>query len=456
MKKNKGIELPNEYQTEYLTLAVMMQCQELLFDGVDQLQSHDFFDSRHQAIFAALVALSKEDKILTEAKVWSWIEAHFPNVVEKGYLFDMYHCYATNRHDFEDSIGSLRNASGVRRQALVLTDILNSIQGKQTSSEAIRDMAIKRLSEIETEKSDKTQYSIEEVNDLPMDGTELSIDDFFEEQRAKYLRGECVYRGMPTGYALLDKRLSGICNGHYIIVAARPGVGKTTFCLNLMLKLALQDVAVGFFSIEMGKNDVLDKLAGIYAGVNPKEAYEGEMSDWDRDKFRQARSKIARLPIYLDVMSGISLNQIISRTKRLILNNNIKVLFIDYLGLITFEDKKSNYFEKVQEISKSLMGLAKSLNIPIICICQLNRKAAEETPSKHHLAESGQIERDAHTILLLDSTNEGAAEGCVKLRVNAAKNRFGPEGYVNFDFNPATGLIKEIDYRLLSDLNKGF
>jgi len=452
MKKNKGIELPNEYQTEYLLLASLMQHSDLLLEGVDLLRDDDFFDSRNKTIFAAVAALSKENKHLTEASIWSWIEGLFPNCLEKNYLFDMFHCYAANRYDFENSIETLRNANCKRKQALVLTDILNAMESPQLSSDAIRDMVLKRISDIEVDFGEKTLFSMKEIVEGKMEGTDLTRAEFFDLQRQKYLRGEPCYRGMATGYNLLDRRLSGICRGHFIIVGARPGVGKTTFCLNIMLKLALQNIPVGFFSIEMARDDVVDKLASIMANVNAKAAYEGQMNEWDRSKFEEASSKIAKLPIHVDVMSGISLDKIISRTKKLILNNNIKVLFVDYLGLINLDQKCNNNAEKVQLISKGLAGLAKTLNIPIICVCQLNRVAAEQAPAKHHLAESDQIERDSHTILLLDSSSEGAAEGCVKLKVHAAKNRFGPEGYVNFDFNPATGKMEEIDYRILSDV----
>jgi len=187
----------------------------------------------------------------------------------------------------------------------------------------------------------------------------------------------------------------------------------------------------------------------IASGLDSGRVTRGLMNHEEFQRIVVAMNAVADLPIVIDEQESLKISQVISRAKRMVAVNQTEILFVDYLGEVKGDGKFSSKQEEVQAVSKGLRGLAKKLRIPIVCIVQLNRdmEKEERTPRKSDLRESGQIEADAHSILLLNrpsAEDENKQPGLTKLHI--VKNRFGRETTIHFNFEGDKGLFTEIDY----------
>ena len=219
-----------------------------------------------------------------------------------------------------------------------------------------------------------------------------------------------------------------------------------------------QNIPIGFFSLEMSCDDFVHNITCQEAKVSSKEVKRGFVKDIDLNNLINAVSRLQNSNIYIDDQSNISIAQLAVRTRRMVQTNNVKVIFIDYLGEITSDIKFPNRQEYMQYISKGVRAIAKNLKIPIVCVAQLNRDSekANRAPIKADLRESGQIEADAHTIILLhrpDLDDKFDKPGLIQAHI--VKNRFGEECRVDFGFEKTTGCILELS-NLKYDLEDNF
>lgn len=215
------------------------------------------------------------------------------------------------------------------------------------------------------------------------------------------LRGE--FSGCKTKFVDLDKVIVGMKNQQVAILAARPGMGKTTLAINIAYRLAKFDnTPVGFFSLEMSSVELTKKFAAIETQICNSRITnlgDGELKEY----FKNAQA-ISNLPIYIDDKPGASIDEIRTRAITMKRKNNVKLLVIDYLQLITTKGKSGNREQEISEISRKIKLLAKELDLPIIAISQLSRQVEQSDPKipfLHHLRESGSIEQDADMVLML-------------------------------------------------------
>jgi replicative DNA helicase len=244
-------------------------------------------------------------------------------------------------------------------------------------------------------------------------------------------RGVAGPNGLFTGFEDLDRLINGLQPSELIILASRPSVGKTSLALNLAYHVSFYHQAGVFFaSLEQSRHELGDRLLAQESRVNGQHIRLGRISREDCDRLTEAHRQIARANIHFDDAPYQSLVRISANARRLKRRENIGLVIVDYLQLIEPEDRKVPRHEQVAVISRRLKGLARELKVPVLALCQLNRMADESRPRLSHLRESGSIEADADTVLLMHHPED--QEGTVEIDV--AKQRNGPTGLVTLTF----------------------
>jgi replicative DNA helicase len=265
-----------------------------------------------------------------------------------------------------------------------------------------------------------------------------------------------VLRGMPTKHKYLDNLLGGFQRSDLVILAARPSVGKTSFAIDIALRMAEQGVATGLFSMEMSIDQVVDRFIANKAGVSMWKLRTGKLSHDDDDFLRitTACDQLKDLPIFVDDSSSPNILQMKAMARRLQANQKLGLLIVDYLQLMSAKRSYDSPVQQVTEISRGLKGLAKELNIPIIALSQLSRAVEQREghkPKLSDLRDSGSIEQDADVVLFIhrdDKNNYERAKEQNKLnqaQIVIAKHRNGPTGEVDFRIDPDSLRFLEID-----------
>ena len=428
---------------EAVLLGTMLNSINAVNNAMESLTDVDFFKPEHRLIFRAIQALYRQDlqiEIFTIANI----------IQERNPKFDMAYLFTLDRLNNEGEglyqIEKVLELSRMRKLQSQVFQCLQDVTDKKGTCEELASKLSKEIDEIILEKG-KEEKSINSVIWENYRDSGEPFWKYLDKRIENSFKGLISFDGLPTHYSRLDSCLNGLNDGHFIVVGARPGVGKTTFVLNLMKKIAYDNkIPTLFFSLEMSTDDVALNLACIVAHVQSKSVRAGMIDQVDHSNLIQAATELKATPLYIEEQPSLRISQLMARAKRHVSVNGVKLIVIDYLTLICGDVRYANKQEEIAEISKSLRGLAKKLKVPIICLCQLNRESEKEKrpPTKADLRESGQIEQDAHSILMLhrpevyDPLNKPGM-----LSVHIVKNRFGEETVIDFDFDKKTGVIKE-------------
>jgi replicative DNA helicase len=278
------------------------------------------------------------------------------------------------------------------------------------------------------------------------------IDTYYEQ--INYLqehRGEVL--GIPTGFRDLDEITGGLQRSDLIIVAARPGVGKTSFAMSLGYNVATRNQStVGVFSLEMSREQLVQRLLSMETGIDTHKLRTGHIRDSELATVMEAMGNLAATPIYIEDTPGQSIMEVRSKARRLQSQAGIDLLIIDYLQLMQGRRSDGNRVQEVSEISRGLKALARELNVPVIALSQLSRAVEGRTshvPMLSDLRESGSIEQDADIVMFIyreelydkESDKKGIAE------LHIAKHRNGPVGVVPMRFDSATTRFDDLSYR---------
>ncbi len=248
------------------------------------------------------------------------------------------------------------------------------------------------------------------------------------------------YIGIPTGISMLDRVITGLNKSDLIILGARPGMGKTSFALNIATNVAVKaNKTVCFFSLEMTRDQLAQRVLSGEAAIKSEKMRTGDLSPEEWTRLVQAGEHISKAPIYFDETSGITVPEMKAKVRRL---GNVDLIIIDYLGLMQSATRKENRVQEVSDITRNLKSMAKELNVPIIACAQLSRatevKGKSHKPSLSDLRESGSIEQDADIVLFLyrenyyssENTDPEAVYDEHKAECIVAKNRHGETGSI--------------------------
>jgi replicative DNA helicase len=281
------------------------------------------------------------------------------------------------------------------------------------------------------------------------------INTFFEQITSQQdQRGDVV--GIATGFPDLDKLTGGLQRSDLIILAARPSVGKTAFALSLAYNVAVypQDT-VAIFSLEMSREQLVQRLIAMHTGINMQKLRTGSMLDHDLEQVIEAMGVLSSVPFYIEDTAGLSIMEVRSKARRLQAQVGIDLIVVDYLQLMQGR-RTDNRVQEVSEISRGLKALARELNVPVIAISQLSRAVEGRTnhvPMLSDLRESGSIEQDADLVMFIyreelydkESDKKGIAE------IHLAKHRNGPLGVIPLRFDALTTQFQNLERHRVPD-----
>ena len=324
----------------------------------------------------------------------------------------------------------VREKAILRSLITTATEIATRGYEEQGNVEEFLDTAEKVIFDI-SEK--KIKASFVAVGDMITD-TLKTIDKLYQRKE--------MVTGVPTGYEDLDKITAGLQPSDLIIVAGRPGMGKTAFALNIAANAAYAGVGAAVFSLEMAKEQLVLRMLCSEARVNSSKVRSGYLGERDFPQLAKAAGRLHEAPIYIDDTPAISVLELRAKARRLLRDRSKKVglIVVDYLQLMRGMGNANNREQEISEISRSLKALAKELSVPVIALSQLNRRVEDRTgsrPQMSDLRESGAIEQDADVIMFIyreevyDKNNDDVKG---KAEVIIDKQRNGPTGTINLTF----------------------
>jgi replicative DNA helicase len=314
---------------------------------------------------------------------------------------------------------------------------------------------------------DKAEQSVFSVSQAFMKEKFTPIQDVLSgafDRIDKLHREKGKLRGLPTGYGDLDNLLAGFQKSDLIILAARPSVGKTSFALDIARNVAIKtNKAVGIFSLEMSKEQLVDRLICAQAGVGLWKMRTGKLSENSDDfpRIGQAMSELSESKIYIDDFANTNIMELRTKARRLQMEHGLDMIIIDYLQLMEGSGKKSssdNRVNEIAEITRALKGIAKELDIPVLALSQLSRAVESicpAIPKLSHLRESGSIEQDADIVMFIYrkavdrnfDINSLTEEEKSAAEIHIAKHRNGPTGLVHLYFHGELVSYRNLDTR---------
>ena len=439
-----NITLPVHHDAERLVLGRMMNsinCANAVYENLEEV---DFTLPEHRSLFKAGYSIFSKDRQIDAISLLAEVQKQFPEHADIS-LINGLQSFSFGISGYMQYIEIVRDHSIARKTILFCKEMMDNASGSKLNTEELRNKFLADSEELFKSMGGNKTKTLTEIGAQNFKESGKSFLEYIEWKQDQAARGLNTIEGHLTGYPLLDNCLEGFNKKHYIIIGARPGVGKTTFVLNLMKRFMQRNMKVGFFSLEMDACTVLEKYACICSGVDHKILSRGKGLMPDMYQGIVKAYKNLGDSIIIDDQANLPLSQLAARAKRWVLSEGVKVIFIDYLSEVKGEGRFSNKQEEIQHVSKGIRAIAKNLNIPVVCIAQLNRQSeiSDRLPVKSDLRESGQIEADAHSIMLLHR-DEDKRPGIMSVLV--VKNRLGETANFDFSFEGATGIIEEIGY----------
>jgi replicative DNA helicase len=389
---------PQANELEEAVLGAMLLDRDSIAEVIEILRPESFYVDAHQTIYKAILHLFEKTKpvdILTvteELKLMGELE----RVEGPYYISQLTSKVASSAHVVEHA--RIISEKFIQRELIkVSTRVIKDSYDDTVDVFELLDTAEQGLFEI-TENNLKTSYvSISQI--LP--SAIKSIEDLTKLDDA--------FTGIPSGFPALDRITSGWQNSDLIIIAARPGMGKTSFTLSLARNAAIHTKkSVAFFSLEMSKEQLVTRLISSETELESEKLKKGNLKPFEWTQLTTKAEALAEAPIFIDDTPGINIFELRAKCRRLKRRHNIDLVIIDYLQLMSgtnTEGRNSNREQEISNISRSLKGIAKELNIPIIALSQLNRsvetRGGEKRPQLSDLRESGAIEQDADMVAFI-------------------------------------------------------
>jgi replicative DNA helicase len=425
---------PQNIEAEKSLLGSLLLDKESIDKVVDILNHGDFYNRVHQIIYEHMLKLYEKREPIDLLSLSNALEetGQLETIGGVGYLTSLVNSVPTAAH--------VVNYAKIVRRKKILRDLIDSAHeiiglGYQEDQDidTLLDQAEQRIFSV-SQKS--IQQKFEPIH--------KSLAEAFERLDALH-KGDGNIRGVPSGFYDLDNITAGFQKSDLIIIGARPSLGKSTLALDITRNAAKETgLPVGFFSLEMSKDQVVDRLIAAEAGVSLWKLRTGHLSsageDNDFEKIQAAFDSLSRTKIFIDDPSAPTVLQIRAMARRLQAEHGLGLLVIDYLQLMRPQRDYNNPVQEVSEITRNLKGLARELNIPLIACSQLSRATEvrpDQRPKLSDLRESGSIEQDSDLVLFIyredkvkrDSERKNIAE------IIVAKHRNGPTGHIELYFD---------------------
>ena len=425
---------PQDINAEMSLLGAILLNDTNFPEMLEHLHADDFYDERHGMIFQSMNNLYTAHRPIDLQTLTSQLKAdkNLKKVGGAPYLIELSNYVPTASH--AKAYMELVEKAALRRRLISAgTEISERAYEEGNEVEEIVGNAEKLLYAV-SDKSTKTDYTA--IGDL--------LVDAFDRMEELHKNGGAL-RGLKTGFRDLDKKTAGFQPGDLIIIGARPAMGKTTFAENLAYNVAtINKKATLFFSMEMAKSEIIDRMISDVSGVDNWKIRTGNISDEDFGRISDAMAEMSEVPLYIDDTSSMTILQLRNKVRRFAHEHDLGMIIVDYLQLIQGSDRYAgNRVQEVTEISRGLKILARELEIPVIALAQLSRGVTgrdDPRPVLSDLRESGSIEQDADLVMFLHRVDyyhhEEDYEPTNITELIMAKHRHGAVGTIKLYFHP--------------------
>lgn len=418
--------MPNSVETEQAVISSILLDKDVMSDVADILVAEDFYHSEYRTIYQAMSKIYSENRpvdlvtVLEELKTMNVP----PEICSLDFMRDISNVVPTSVNA-KQYARIVKEKSILRNVIKVNEAIMDECYAGRESADAILEETEKQLFKLLQSRGAEELTPIKDV----------VMEAINRIEAASKQSGSVT--GIPTGFTDLDYRTAGLQPSDMILVAARPSMGKTAFALNLAAHAACRKhITTAIFSLEMSKVQLMNRFLAMESGVSAQNMRTGNLSDGEWEKLVEGAAILGDSGLIIDDTPGISISDMRSKCRKIKLEHeNLGLIIIDYIQLMTSSSRSESRQQEVSEISRSLKALARELNVPVIALSQLSR-AVEQRPDHRpmlsDLRESGAIEQDADVVMFLyrdeyykkDTDKPGVAE------VIIAKQRNGPVGTV--------------------------
>ncbi|MEK7130713.1 MAG: replicative DNA helicase [Patescibacteria group bacterium] len=437
---------PQNIEAEQSALGSLMIDKDAIIKIADLLRPDDFYKDIHGMIYEAMIDLYTRHEPIDLLSLSSRLDdkKQLETIGGRAYLTEIANIVPTSAHIVHYAEIVQRKAT-LRRLIQSAGEILSLGYQEDDNVDELLDQSEQKLFAV------SQKYLRQNFIPLP-----TLLHDAFERLDSLH-RDSSKMRGIPTGFGDIDHKLAGLQKSDLIILAARPSMGKTSLMLDIARQAAVQDkVTVGLFSLEMSKEQLVDRMLSAQANVDLWKLRTGKLKDdGEREEFSRlndAMHTLSEAPIYIDDSAMVNVMEIRTKARRLQSEHGLGMIVIDYLQLMGGHSNKykDNRVQEVAEITRSLKGIARELNIPVLALSQLSRAVesrTEKIPQLSDLRESGSIEQDADVVMFIyrpemydkNTDRKHIAE------IHIAKHRNGPTGTVELFFDAEKASFKNLD-----------
>lgn len=447
---------PQNLEAEMSLLGCILQGKDAMVKIADIVDSEDFYKKSHSQIFETMAELYNKNEPIDVLTLGNRLEEKelLENIGGRSYLIKLSNIVPTSSN-IKEYANIVRKKSTLRK-LLHAADKITGL-GYKEEAENIEDVLDEAQQHVYSVTQKHLRQSFTPIRSVLSDAFER-IDELHKE------KGKL--RGIPTHFGALDNILAGLQKSDLLVLAARPSVGKTSFALDIARHIAIREkVPIGMFSLEMSKEQLVDRLLCAEAGVDLWRMRTGRLSDRpgsdDFPRIGHAMGMLSEAPIFIDDTPGNTVMQIRTKARRLQAEHNLGLIIIDYLQLMeSHRGASDNRVQEVAEMSRNLKGIARELNIPVLALSQLSRAVEQSKPAipkLSHLRESGSIEQDADVVMFI---YRKASDRNYRMddippderniaEIHVAKHRNGPTGMIKLFFDEARASFKNLDTKFV-------
>ncbi|HLC99678.1 MAG TPA: replicative DNA helicase [Patescibacteria group bacterium] len=443
---------PQNIEAEQSVLGSLLIDKDAIIRIADILLPEDFYKDIHGMIYEAMADLYAQREPIDLVSLSNRLESkkQLEIIGGRAYLAELANMVPTSAHVVHYA-EIVQRKSTLRRLIGAASHILEMGYDEEENVDTVLDNAEQSLFAV-------SQKYLRQ-NFIPI---HTLLQDAFERLDALH-KDSSKLRGVPTGYTELDHKLAGLQKSDLVILAARPSMGKTSLMLDIARSVAVNSkIPVGLFSLEMSKEQLVDRLLAAQANVDLWKLRTGKLKDeGEREEFSRlndAMHTLSEAPLYIDDSAMVNVMEIRTKARRLQSEHGLGLIVIDYLQLMEGRSKfKDNRVQEVAEITRALKGLARELNVPVLALSQLSRAVesrTEKIPMLSDLRESGSIEQDADVVMFIyrpemydkNTDRKHIAE------IHIAKHRNGPTGTIELFFDQEKVSFKNLDRK--SDISE--
>lgn len=442
---------PQNIEAEQHFLGCLLIDKDAIIKVVDIVTENDFYKDSHKTIYEVIKELYSRHEPIDILSLTNRLteKEQLEKIGGRTYLAELSNSVATSS-GVEHYANITQRKATLRRLLHVASEIAEMGFKEDEDIDKILDEAEQKLFSV-SQKYLKNVF-------LPIDNLLTEAFDRIDELHKQSGK----LRGLPTGFNDLDNLLAGLQKSDLIILASRPSVGKTSLALDIARQAAIKNKAVvGIFSLEMSKEQLVDRLLCAQAGVSLWRMRTGKLSDREEDddfaNIGSAMGQLSEAPIYIDDSANTTIMEIRAKARRLQIDKKLDLIVIDYLQLMEGRGKYGdNRVQEVSEITRGLKGIARELNIPVLALSQLSRVVEQSRPAipkLSHLRESGSIEQDADVVMFIYRKSADRGYNIDELtqeekntsEIYIAKHRNGPTGKVNLFFDENSVSFKSLE-----------